>query len=322
MPDADLYQRSVIEHGRSPRNFGPLPGHTHAGEAAHAMCGDALRAELRCASGRIAELHFAGVACTVATASASMLSERAPGLDAAALADLRGRFERLVRGEIEGDASLGPLNAFAPLARHSSRRVCALLAWNALGAALDDGPHPVAESALADLSFRAALPRDIEAVVALVESAYRGESSRGGWTTEADLLDGRRIDAERVAELVAGPASRVLLAEHGGALVACAQIERQGANAYFGMFSVRPVLQGAGVGRAVLAQAERIARAEWQCRTMRMTVISVREELIAWYQRRGYRRTGVYEPFPYGDERFGIPRRDDLRFEVLLKDLA
>jgi len=322
MPDADLYQRSVIEHGRSPRNFGPLPGHTHVGDAANAMCGDALRVELRCALDRIADLRFAGVACTVATASASMLSERAPGLDTAALADLRGRFERLVRGDIEGDESLGPLNAFAPLCRHPSRRVCALLAWDALGAALAAGPHTTAASAVADLSFRPALPRDIEAVVALVESAYRGESSRAGWTTEADLLDGRRIDAERVAELVAGPASLVLLAERAAALVACAQVERQGASGYFGMFSVRPGLQGAGVGRAVLAQAERIARVEWQCRTMRMTVISVREELIAWYERRGYRRTGEYEPFPYGDERFGIPRRDDLRFEVLLKDLA
>jgi hypothetical protein len=72
----------------------------------------------------------------------------------------------------------------------------------------------------------------------------------------------------------------------------------------------------------VLAEAERIAREQWQCRAMRMTVIEQRAELIAWYERRGYRRSGEYQPFPYGDERFGIPRRDDLRFEVLVKDLV
>ena len=89
------------------------------------------------------------------------------------------------------------------------------------------------------------------------------------------------------------------------------------------MFAVDPAEQaGSGLGKRVLAEAERIAREEWRCRAMRMTVIVQREELIAWYGRRGYRRTGDYQPFPYGDERFGIPRRDDLRFEVLLKEFA
>jgi ribosomal protein S18 acetylase RimI-like enzyme len=87
------------------------------------------------------------------------------------------------------------------------------------------------------------------------------------------------------------------------------------------MFSVRPEAQGNGTGRAVLAEAERIARDEWQCKAMRMSVIDVRDELIAWYERRGYRRTGEYRPFPYGDPRFGIPKRDDLRFEWLVKSL-
>ncbi len=170
--------------------------------------------------------------------------------------------------------------------------------------------------------FRQAGPGDIGAIVALVESAYRGEGSKQGWTTEADLLDGQRTDAAGVAALIGKPACMVLLAETGDTLLACAQVERQGASAYFGMFSVRPDLQGGGVGRAMLAEAERIAREDWRCVEMRMTVISVREELIAWYERRGYRRTGEYSPFPYGDERFGIPKRDDLRFELLLKPLA
>ena len=171
-------------------------------------------------------------------------------------------------------------------------------------------------------AFRAARRDDVDAIVALVESAYRGEGSKRGWTTEADLLDGQRTDAESVAALIARTGSQVLLAEADGVLLACAHLERQDGAAYFGMFSVRPDQQGGGLGRAMLGEAERIAREEWDCGAMRMTVITVRDELIAWYERRGYRRTGEYSPFPYGDARFGIPRRDDLRFETLLKPLA
>ena len=87
------------------------------------------------------------------------------------------------------------------------------------------------------------------------------------------------------------------------------------------MFSVSPALQGGGVGKSVLAEGERIVRDEWGARVMRMTVIDIRNELIAFYERRGYVRTGIYKPFPYGDERFGVPRRPDLRFEVLEKPL-
>lgn len=169
--------------------------------------------------------------------------------------------------------------------------------------------------------FRFAAPDDVAAIVALVESAYRGDASRTGWTTEADMLDGRRTDPAGVADLLGKPDSVVLLAEADVGLVACAHVEKQGDVGYFGMFSVSPDLQGRGTGRVVLAEAERIARERWACREMHMTVISIRDELIAWYERRGYRRTGVYKPFPYGDERFGIPKRDDLRFELLAKPL-
>ena len=172
------------------------------------------------------------------------------------------------------------------------------------------------------LHFRTATAADIPAIVALVESAYRGDSGRRGWTTEADLLDGRRTDADAVAALVGRVDSCILLAESDGQLLASCHLQQQGSAGYFGMFAVDPQQQGAGLGKAVLAEAERLARAQWQSRAMRMTVIEQRPELLAWYQRRGYRRTGEYQPFPYGDERFGIPRRDDLRFEVLAKDLA
>jgi ribosomal protein S18 acetylase RimI-like enzyme len=90
---------------------------------------------------------------------------------------------------------------------------------------------------------------------------------------------------------------------------------------YFGMFSVQPGEQGHGTGRALLGEAERIAHDAWHCPVMRMSVIDVRAELIAWYERRGYRRTGEHKPFPYGDARFGIPKRADLRFEWLVKTL-
>ncbi|WP_235499674.1 GNAT family N-acetyltransferase [Frateuria sp. Soil773] len=170
--------------------------------------------------------------------------------------------------------------------------------------------------------FRAAGTADVDAVVALVESAYRGESGRRGWTTESHLLDGQRTDPASVAEVIAKPDSRILLAERDGRLLASCHVERQGATGYFGMFAVDPAEQGGGLGKRMLAEAERIAREEWGCRAMHMTVIVQRDELIAWYGRRGYRRTGEYRPFPYGDERFGIPLRDDLRFEILLKDFA
>ena len=171
------------------------------------------------------------------------------------------------------------------------------------------------------LQFRNALHDDIDAIVALVEGSYRGDASRAGWTTEADLLDGMRIDAERVRDDLERDDSLVLLGEHDGELLACANLCIEGGAGYFGMFSVVPGLQGGGIGKQLLAEAERIARDELRVPVMRMTVIDIRDELIAFYERRGYHRTGIHKPFPYGDARFGIPRRDDLRFEILEKDL-
>ncbi|MFJ8942513.1 GNAT family N-acetyltransferase [Streptomyces sp. NPDC102395] len=172
------------------------------------------------------------------------------------------------------------------------------------------------------LTFRDAVDTDVDALVGLVESAYRGDSSRSGWTTEADILQGQRTDPEGVLEIVKSPDGKVLVAERDGRIVACCQLEHRGDHAYFGMFAVSPTEQGSGLGRTVLTRAEQLAREAWGATEMHMTVISVREELIAWYERRGYRRTGRMTPFPYGDERFGIPQRDDLQFELLVKELA
>ncbi|MET9877467.1 GNAT family N-acetyltransferase [Actinacidiphila glaucinigra] len=170
--------------------------------------------------------------------------------------------------------------------------------------------------------FRTATREDVPALVALIESAYRGESSRTGWTTEADLLEGQRTDPAGVAAVVEGERSLILAVESDGAVVACCQLENRGGHAYFGMFAVRPALQGGGLGKLVLAEAERRAREGWAADEMHMTVITQRADLIAWYVRRGYVRTGRTSPFPYGDARFGLPTRDDLAFELLVKKLA
>jgi len=172
------------------------------------------------------------------------------------------------------------------------------------------------------LSFRPARIEDVPALVTLIDSAYRGDASRAGWTTEADMLEGQRTDPDGVLTVIEKPDSRLITGWSGDELVACCQLEHRGAHVYFGMFAVRPTLQGAGLGKVVIAEAERFARDEWEAAEMHMTVISLREELIAWYIRRGYTRTGEMSPFPYGDERFGRPTRDDLRFELLTKKLA
>ena len=173
------------------------------------------------------------------------------------------------------------------------------------------------------LTFRVAEAPDAPRIVTLVQSAYRGEASRAGWTTEADLLDGQRTDADAVLEIVRGESRLMLIAEDEGRLVGCCQLERRAGDvAYFGLFSIRPAEQGQGLGRLVLARAEQVARDDWAARTMVMTVLMQRSDLIAWYERRGYRRTGNTSPFPYGNARFGIPKRDGLAFVELAKDLA
>ncbi|WP_405578043.1 GNAT family N-acetyltransferase [Streptomyces sp. NBC_01092] len=179
-----------------------------------------------------------------------------------------------------------------------------------------------APDASAGLVFRDATDADVDTLVALIESAYRGDSSRTGWTTEADILEGQRTDPEGVLEVIKSSDSRLLTVEQDGQVVACCQLEHRGDHAYFGMFAVSPALQGAGLGKVIIAQAEQLARETWGATEMHMTVISVRNDLIAWYERRGYRRTGRMTPFPYGDDRFGIPQRADLQFELLVKELG
>jgi ribosomal protein S18 acetylase RimI-like enzyme len=173
------------------------------------------------------------------------------------------------------------------------------------------------------LAFRRAELRDVHAIVALVESAYRGEASRAGWTTEADLLDGQRTDAREVSALIDEHANgtRIILGHAADELVCSALLARQPDAAHLGMIAVRPGRQGLGIGAALLTEAERIVRAEQLGTSLRMSVIAQRRELLAWYRRRGFQPTGATEPFPYGDPRFGLPRRPDLYFHILAKQL-
>jgi len=169
--------------------------------------------------------------------------------------------------------------------------------------------------------LRPAVAGDLPAVEALMNRAYRGESAAGGWSHEAELLGGQRTSAAMLADDLARPGSRLLLWEPDGRLTGCVFLEDQGGHRwYLGGLTVDPDAQAGGAGRRILAAAETVARAGGGT-TIRMTVIQLRDTLIAWYGRRGYRPTGETAPFPYGDTRFGVPLRDDLHFIVLEKAL-
>lgn len=182
--------------------------------------------------------------------------------------------------------------------------------------------HPSQAASGGNLSFRRAAAADVGAVVALVNSAYRGESSRAGWTTEADLLDGQRTDAEEISRLIGMDGSVILLCLLDGEIIGSAHLDRvDAAVAYLGMLVIRPTLQGRGLGSRLMGAAEDFARAEWGAARMEMQVIVLRHELIAYYRRRGYRRTGEIRPFPASDPKFGLPKVGGLMFEVLEKPL-
>ena len=170
--------------------------------------------------------------------------------------------------------------------------------------------------------IRAAVPADVPALLDLVHSAYRGDRARTGWTHEADMLGGQRTDVTALAEIIGDPKQRILLAEDDVGLVGCVQISDLGdGRAYLGLLSTAPEHQAQGLGRTLIQAAENEAGRKFGARTMEMTVIRQREELISYYERRGYIRTGEERPFPLDDPRFGIPQRRDLSFVVLTKSL-
>jgi predicted N-acetyltransferase YhbS len=173
------------------------------------------------------------------------------------------------------------------------------------------------------MKFRPATSDDVDALTTLIQSAYRGDSARRGWTHEAELVDGQRIDRPLLRDILADPGQCMIIADDGGDLVGCVQVSRKaGGLAYFGLLTVAPERQAGGIGSRLIEQAERLAASEYGAVRLEMMVIAQRAELIAYYQRRGYAATGETRPFPFGDSRFGAPRRTDLCFAVLTKELS
>lgn len=172
-----------------------------------------------------------------------------------------------------------------------------------------------------EMSFRKAQTADAENIVKLVNLAYRGDEAKKGWTTEADFLAGQRTDITAIMEIIQSSNSLMLLAEQNSEIWGCVFLQQEGRDCYVGMVTVNPQKQALGLGRQILAIAEDYAKKSMKAQKVVMTVITLRHELIAWYERRGYRRTGQKTNFPYGNVRYGIPLRPDLEMEYLEKSL-
>lgn len=163
----------------------------------------------------------------------------------------------------------------------------------------------------------------------LVNSAYRGESSKRGWTTEADLLGGQRVDVEGLRETISHSEKTILVFEDTShqRLIACVSLDftsnatgGESASCYLGMLTVDPTLQASGIGKSMMSYAEEWLRLK-SIKTIVISVIQLRTELIQWYERLGFQATGETKAFPYGDVRFGEPKRQDLYFRVLKKSI-
>ena len=169
-------------------------------------------------------------------------------------------------------------------------------------------------------SMSKAEQQDAGQIAALVNSAYRGEASKQGWTTEADLLAGRRTDAEEILRLISTDESMFLLCKTKAELIGSVHLQKQAEQVCLGMLAVSPPLQGRGIGNQLLEAAEQAAQETWAVNKSVMTVIACRNELITFYERRGYRRTGVSKTFPVNPELW-TPKVADLRLEILEKIL-
>ncbi len=178
---------------------------------------------------------------------------------------------------------------------------------------------------MSELRFRAATVSDAAAIVAIVNAAYRGESSRAGWTTEADLLDGVRTHADEIVALINTPGSMVLLGLEGETLLGSVHLQRVSEDgelaAFLGMFAVNPAMQARGIGKELMRAAEAAVQREWGAKKMLMDVITVRSELIAFYQRRGYQLTGKLKDFPVSPELW-TPKAGELKLARLEKKLS
>lgn len=169
-------------------------------------------------------------------------------------------------------------------------------------------------------TIRTAQPQEAQKISELVNSAYRGESSRQGWTTEADYLGGQRTDPEMIQEMLAKPDAQILVLENEKFFLGCVYLEKKPDRMYLGMLTVSPSLQNKGFGHQLLVAAEKTALSQ-NLKFMEMWVISLRESLINYYLRRGYKLTGKRWPFPAGNPRMGLPKLQNLEFVVLEKQL-
>ena len=172
------------------------------------------------------------------------------------------------------------------------------------------------------IRFQTATTNDSQNLAQLVNSAYRGDSSKQGWTTEADLLDGQRTDAPSLNTLIETPANQFELVFEGKSeklLGSVHLVQEEPETLYFGMLTVDPTLQGQGFGKILLQHAEDVARG-YGYKKLRCTVIPTRKELIDFYKRRGFKETGKFEEFPV-DEKFGIPKVEGLKLQEFIKEL-
>ena len=169
-----------------------------------------------------------------------------------------------------------------------------------------------------DFQISKATIQDIPQLEKLVNSAYRGETSKKGWTTEADFLDGIRIDKPALAKIINSPHSVILKCTNNNEVVGCEYLQKKQNELYIGMLTVSPDIQNKGIGKILLEAAEDYAKS-WKIQLMSMTVITLRQELIEWYERRGFKKTAKIEPFP-NDPRFGIPKQP-LEFVVMEKTI-
>lgn len=162
---------------------------------------------------------------------------------------------------------------------------------------------------------------DVSSLVQLINSAYRGEDSKQGWTTEADLISGLRTDKFHLMEIITDPTTTFLkYLDETSCIIGCMRLQKQDEKMYLGMLTVSPMLQGKGVGKKLLQAADEYARNQ-SCQAIFMTVFSIRTELIAWYERHGYRKTGEVIPFQ-PNEKFEVVTADGLEFLVLEKTLT
>ena len=164
---------------------------------------------------------------------------------------------------------------------------------------------------------------DLPAIVDLMNVAFRGTGEKRSWCIEGEFIKGTRTSESLLREEIAAGAHLLLVKDEAtSTLKGCVTLKAKSPEVwYLGALTVDPALQNAGFGRELLRASEEYA-AQRGARTIEMTVVNVRDTLIAWYERRGYRLTGERRPFPYGDTRFGVPTRDDLEFVVLERHLS